>query len=148
GLPRVPVWHYAVVVGVEGGDVILRSGTEQRRVESARRFLKSWQRGDQWAFVAMPPGELPATATAAAYVRSVADAEPLLPPPAAALAYGAALGRWPDDELALFAAAGQKLAARDFDGAIGLYRRLLAIAPSHVAARNNLANALAARGCP
>jgi predicted double-glycine peptidase len=53
GLPRVPVWHYAVVVGVDGDNVILRSGTEQRRIERAARFLRSWQRGSGWAFVAL-----------------------------------------------------------------------------------------------
>ena len=45
GFDRVPVWHYAVVVGLDGDDVILRSGTEQRRVERSARFLRSWQRG-------------------------------------------------------------------------------------------------------
>jgi hypothetical protein len=33
GLERAPVWHYAVVDGIDQGDVILRSGTQQRRVE-------------------------------------------------------------------------------------------------------------------
>src|SRR5690606_16550407 len=35
GLPRFPVWHYAVVVGFdpEQERVLLRSGTERRRAE-------------------------------------------------------------------------------------------------------------------
>jgi hypothetical protein len=149
GLERVPVWHYAVVVGFEGdGDeVILRSGTEQRRIESSARFLRSWQRGANWAFVALEPGELPATATAGAYIRAVAGAEPLLDEAAAQRAYGVALERWPSDELVLFAAAAQRHGAGDLEGATTLYRRLLGAAPRHVAARNNLANVLAARGC-
>src|SRR5690606_22366692 len=106
GVPRIPIWHYAVVVGANGSDVILRSGTERRRVESAARFLRSWQRGDHWAFVPVAPGELPVTATAATYVRALAGAEPLLAAEAAAAAYAAALSRWPDDALVLFAAAG------------------------------------------
>ena len=147
GIDRVPVWHYAVVVGVDGDDVILRSGTEQRRVERGTRFLRSWQRGSNWAFVAVEPGELPASATAGAYVRALAGAEPLLEPSAAQRSYRAALERWPDDELVLFAAAGQRHAARDLAGATTLYRRLLAKAPQHAAARNNLANVLTERGC-
>ena len=147
GVPRVPVWHYAVVVGIDGDDVILRSGTEQRRVERGARFLRSWQRGSNWAFVAVEPGELPATATAGAYVRALAGAEPLLDAAAAERSYRAALERWPSDELVLFAAAGQRLRAGDLAGATALYRQLLAAAPQHAAARNNLANALAARGC-
>jgi hypothetical protein len=147
GLQRAPVWHYAVVVGVNGDDVILRSGAEQRRVERSARFLRTWQRGANWAVVAVTPGELPATATAGTYVRAVAGAEPLLGAPAAERAYRAALERWPSDELVLFAAAGERYAAGDFMSATALYRRLLSAAPQHAAARNNLANVLAARGC-
>ena len=147
GIERVPVWHYAVVVGLDGDDVILRSGTEQRRIERSSRFVRSWHRGSNWAFVAVEPGELPATATAGTYVRALAGAEPLLDLAAAQSAYGAALERWPSDELVLFAAAGQRYGAGDLAGATTLYRRLLGAAPQHGAARNNLANVLAARGC-
>lgn len=147
GLPRFPVWHYAVVVGVAGGDVILRSGTEERRVERAPRFLRSWQRGSSWAFVAVPPGELPATAKPGAYVRALAGAEPLLDAAAAERAYDAALARWPEDELVLFATAARRHASGELDEAEALYRQLLAVAPQHAAARNNLANVLAERGC-
>jgi hypothetical protein len=148
GIDRVPVWHYAVVVGLAGDEVILRSGTEQRRIERDSRFLRSWQRGANWAFVALPPGELPASATPAAYVRAVAGAEPLLDAAAAESSYRAALERWPEDELVLFAAAGQRYAAGDLLEATALYRDLLEVAPQHAAARNNLANVLAERGCP
>jgi len=147
GLPRAPVWHYAVVVGSDGDRVILRSGTEQRRIEQNAKFLRTWQRGANWAFVALEPGELPATATAPAYVRALAGAEPLMAAPQTAAAYAAALERWPNDELVLFAAAGHKLGMRDLLGATALYRQLLAAAPQHAAARNNLANVLAERGC-
>jgi hypothetical protein len=147
GVSRVPVWHYAVVVGLAGDEVILRSGTEERRVEQGSRFLRSWKRGSNWAFVALPPGELPTTATSGAYVRALAGAEPLLAAAAAERSYRAALERWPGDELVLFAAAGQRHAAGDLAGATGLYRELLAAAPQHAAARNNLANVLFARGC-
>ncbi len=147
GLERVPVWHYAVVVGVDGGDVILRSGAEQRRVERGTRFLRTWQRGANWALVAIPPGELPATANAGAYVRAVAGAEPMLAAPAVERAYRAALERWPNDELVLFAAAGERHSAGDLTNATALYRQLVSSVPQHAAARNNLANVLAERGC-
>src|SRR5262249_855454 len=79
-VPRIPVWHYAVVVGYDAGQdaIVLRSGTEQRRLERSSRFLRSWQRGDHWAFVAVEPGSLPATAAPDAYARAVIDAERLL----------------------------------------------------------------------
>jgi hypothetical protein len=148
GVDRVPVWHYAVVVGIEGDQVILRSGTEQRRVEGGARFLRSWRRGSNWAFVALRPGELPASATPGPYVRALAAAELMLEQAAAERGYRAALERWPSDELVLFAAGAQRQAAGDYDDAEALYRRLLAAAPEHAVARNNLANLLAAQGCP
>jgi hypothetical protein len=147
GLDRVPLWHYAVVVGIAGDQVILRSGTEQRRIERASRFLREWKRGSNWAFVALKPGELPATGNAGGYVRALAGAEPMLGAAAAERGYRAALERWPRDELVLFASAGQRYAAGDLVEATTLYRRLLEAAPQHAAARNNLANVLAERGC-
>jgi len=147
GFERVPIWHYAVVVGLDDDRVILRSGTEQRRVERSARFLRSWQRGANWGFVALTPGDIPANATAGAYVRALAGAEPLLDAAAVQRAYGAALERWPDDELVLFTAAGQRYSNGDLETAADLYRQVLTAAPQHVAARNNLANVLAEQGC-
>jgi predicted double-glycine peptidase len=147
GVDRVPVWHYAVVVGVDGDNVVLRSGTEQRRIESGSRFLRSWQRGSNWAFVVVEPGELPATATPDTYVRALAGAELRLDRAAAERSYDAALQRWPGDPLVQFAAAAQRQAAGAATQAMALYREVLATVPQHVAARNNLALLLAERGC-
>jgi tetratricopeptide (TPR) repeat protein len=147
GVDRLPVWHYAVVVGLSGDEVILRSGREQRRVERGSRFLREWQRGASWAFVALKAGELPAADDAGGYIRALAGAEPMLGAEAAEPGYRAALERWPNDELVLFASAGQRHSAGDLAEATALYRRLLAAAPQNAAARNNLANVLAERGC-
>ena len=149
GIERVPVWHYAVVVGFDrdGDRVILRSGAEHRRLERASRFLRSWRRGEHWAFIALRPGEIPATATPARYVRALVGAEPLLPASGTHAAYRTALTEWPEDELVLFAAAARKHDERDLESATLLYRQLIALAPEHAAARNNLANVLAERGC-
>lgn len=147
GVARVPIWHYAVVVGLAGDEVVLRSGMQQRRIESGSRFLREWQRGSNWGFVALAPGELPETATPGGYIRAVAGAEPLLDAAAAERSYRAALERWPSDELVLFASAGQRYTAGDLGEATTLYRRLLTATPQNAAARNNLANVLAERGC-
>lgn len=149
GIERVPYWHYAVVVGIEPerGRVILRSGTERRAVARSAKFLRTWRRADHWAFVTLAPGELPASGTAESYVRALAGAERLLDPAAAERAHAAALARWPDDELVLFAAAANRHTAHDLPAAAALYRRLLAAAPDNAAARNNFANVLAEQGC-
>lgn len=149
GLERVPYWHYAVVVGVDAARerVILRSGTARRAVARSAKFLRTWRRAEHWAFVALTPGELPASGTAESYVRALAGTERLLDPAAAERAHAAALDRWPSDELVLFAAAAQRHAARDLTRAAALYGRLLAAAPGNAAARNNFANVLAEQGC-
>jgi hypothetical protein len=149
GFKRVPVWHYAVVVGfdAERDEVVLRSGKKRRRTEGLDRFLRHIRGGGDWAFVALDPREPPlATATADRYVRGLAGAEPLLGP-AADAAYASALERWPRDPLVLFAAAGRELTAENYAKAASLYETLLDIEPRHAAARNNLANARAAQGC-
>ena len=149
GLKRMPVWHYAVVVGYDAGAdrVTLRSGDEPRRQERLRRFLRQWQLADQWAFVATRPGEIPVTAAPESYVRALVDAEPQLGRRAAALAYDALLERWPAHSLAMFTAANRKFADADLERATDLYRRVLEQEPTHVAARNNLALVLLERGC-
>jgi tetratricopeptide (TPR) repeat protein len=149
GLRRFPVWHYAVVVGFDAdrGAVVLRSGTERRRRERLARFLRSWRRGEQWAFVAAPADNPPATATAERWIRAVADTERMLPRDTAADAFAVARTRWPHDALVLFAAAAHKGAAGRWEAAARDYTALLELDPGHAAARNNLANMLAEGGC-
>jgi tetratricopeptide (TPR) repeat protein len=149
GFKRVPVWHYAVVVGydAEREEVVLRSGKKRRRTEGLKRFLRHIRGGGDWAFVALDPHEPPPpSASPDRYVRGLAGAEPLLGA-AADDAYGSALERWPRNPLVLFAAAGHELAAKRYAEAASLYETLLDIEPHQAAARNNLANARAVQGC-
>lgn len=149
GLPRFPVWHYAVVVGydAERSRIVLRSGTEKRREEKIKRFLRSWARADRWAFVAVRPGELPATADAEAWSRALNDAARVLPADVVADAFDAATARWPASPTALFGAAAYATEAGHYAAAERRYESLLALEPGHAAARNNLAHLLAERGC-
>lgn len=150
GAAWVRRWHFAVVVGVdEARDaVILRSGTERRRVERRARFLRSWERGGRWALLVLSPDQLPATASPTEVARVIENAVGLLPAGVASSAYAAALARWPADPTVLFAAANHAYASARLAEADRLYRRLLAAEPGHVAARNNYANLLLDRGCP
>jgi tetratricopeptide (TPR) repeat protein len=149
GLRRVPVWHYAVVIGFdrERDRVLLRSGAERRRSEPIGRFLRSWQRADQWAFVAVHPAQLPATATPERYIRALSGAADVLEPAAADAAFATAVAQWPQDGLVLFAAGGRHAAAGRWDAAAASYETLLELEPEHAAARNNLANVRAEQGC-
>jgi predicted double-glycine peptidase len=97
GLSFAPAWHYAVLVGydLDAGDVILRSGTTQRAVMPMRTFEHTWKRSGSWAFVALPPGQWPATAQEAAAVEASVGFERNAPPRRAAAVYRSALARWP-----------------------------------------------------
>ena len=97
GISAVPFWHYAVVVGFDlaRAEVVLRSGREHRHVTSLRTFEHTWRRGDYWAVVVLPPGELPQTAEELPYLQSVLALEKLKRWQDTATAYGNALTRWP-----------------------------------------------------
>jgi len=149
GLKRVPVWHYAVVVGFDAAAerVVLRSGAEQRRLERPGRFLRSWELASHWGFVAARPGELPVTATPDVYMRALLGSEHVLPESGTAAAYDAALARWPDDSFVVFLVGVREHGLGRLERAAALYRKVLASDPRHAAARNNLANLLLEQGC-
>ncbi|MGD9835558.1 MAG: PA2778 family cysteine peptidase [Piscinibacter sp.] len=96
GLSWYPAWHYAVLVGydLEAGDVILRSGTTERQVLPMRTFEHTWVRAGSWAFVALPPGQWPATAEEAAVVEAAVGFERAAAPAQAVRAYRSALQRF------------------------------------------------------
>lgn len=148
GVSAIPRWHYAVVVGIdtENDEVVLRSGTDERRVTPTRAFLHTWRRGGYWGLVALKPGELPAAVDRARYFEAVAALEEAGRAEAATAAWGAALSQWPGDTVALFGLANANLALRNFAAAEHAYRTLLDRDSSLLAARNNLALALAEQG--
>ena len=148
GVAAIPRWHYAVVVGIdaERGEIVLRSGTDRRRVIPIRTFLHTWRRGDYWGMVALVPGELPADADRSRYLQAVAALEQTGRVEEAALAWRAALGQWPGDTVALFGLANAQLALQDFAAAEASYRDLLQRDAGLLAARNNLAVALSEQG--
>jgi len=149
GLDRFPVWHYAVVVGFDPArrEVLLRSGTEHRRREPLKRFLRSWARADHWAFVAAAPDEPPVTADADGWIRAVTDAARVLAPSSADAALHAATSRWPNAPIVMYASAVRAGEAGRWEDAARAYAMLLEHEPGNVAARNNLANMLAEGGC-
>lgn len=141
-------WHYAVVIGIDvaSGEVVLRSGTDRRRVTSLDTFLRTWQRGGYWAVVLLHPGKLPADPDRDKYFTAIADFETAGEPQFASKAWEAALQYWPGDPLALFGKASAEFRQGQFKASEQSYRLLLAEQPEMHAARNNLAYALAEQG--
>ncbi|WP_346287492.1 PA2778 family cysteine peptidase [Zoogloea sp.] len=138
-----PQWHYAVVVGYDlaEGRVILRSGSERRLVMPIADFDRSWAKGGRWAFVALPPERLPASATEADYVSAVADLE-RVSPAAAGRAYGTALRAWPTNLFAHMALGNAAYRRHEPEVALEHYRQALREHPDAADAWNNLAQVL------
>jgi tetratricopeptide (TPR) repeat protein len=147
GSRGAPQWHYAVAIGYEPGRVLLRSGVDERLALRESRFLGTWFRGDAWALVALKPGELPADDDASRYLAAAAAFETAARPEDARAAFEAATRRWPGEPAAWLGLGNARLRAADVAGAEQAWRRALDVAPRHVAARNNLAELLARRGC-
>lgn len=148
GIAAIPRWHYAVVIGIDtqSDDIVLRSGTDRRRITGSRTFLKTWQRSEYWGFVALRPDELPANVNRGRYFEAIADLESAGQLDEASIAWQTALQKWPADPVALFGLGNTRLKGGDAAAAEKRFREALQQDPGAVVARNNLAIALAKQG--
>ncbi len=143
-----PIWHYSVVVGFDpdARTVILRSGEQARHQEPYELFRRTWTRAKRWGIVVLPPGQLPATATAHNYLQAAAALEQVAGARTALPAYRAGVTHWPDSAPLWIALANGLQAQGDLDGAEHALRAALDHDPSNAIAYNNLAMVLADRG--
>lgn len=149
GLDWLPRWHYAVVMGYDLGtqELVLRSGTEPRRITQFGVFLNTWNRSRRWGIVVLTPGSLPARVQPAGYLDAVSGLEALGKLEAARTAYRAATERWPDQGVAWLGLGNSEYALGRYPEAEAAFRRALDIKPGEFATWNNLAYSLAARQC-
>jgi hypothetical protein len=125
GLSIAPRWHYAVLVGYDLAtrEVVLRSGTTERELMGFALFERTWARAGHWAFVALPPGRLPLTASDADAVQAAIAFERVAPPGQALRAYDSLVERWPDNLLAGLGQGNARFAAGDHAGAALAFQR-------------------------
>lgn len=142
-LALLPQWHYAVVVGYDLGDntIVLRSGRDKRLTMSLAGFDRSWTKAGRWAFVALPPDQLPATAREDDVVAAAAALE-RASPAAARRAYQMALGAWPLNLAARIGSGNAAYAMHQLDAAQTDYRQATIDHPDAADAWNNLAQVL------
>ena len=141
-----PRWHYAVVIGLDEDRVVLRSGTERRRLTPVSTFVRTWRRSGEWAVVALRPDEFPATLDRDRWFRALVAVEAAGQTELAAAAWASAVRRWPDAAVARFGHANSLFALGRLDEAEAGFRELLAERPGLAAARNNLAEVLLEQG--
>lgn len=148
GLSFAPSWHYAVVVGydLDRELIWLRSGTYQRFEMTLSTFERTWARSQHWAFVAKPPGVLPASIDAAQAARALIAFEQKAPAAAAEHAYQAAVQRWPDDLVLLMGAGNSAYRNGDIASAHHAFQSAAEQHPQSAAAHNNLASILMEQG--
>jgi tetratricopeptide (TPR) repeat protein len=140
GLSWFPRWHYAVLVGYDlaAREVLLRSGTTEREVMGFTLFERTWARGAHWAFVALPPGQLPVSAGEVDAVQAAIAFERVAPPAQALRAYDSLVARWPANFLAGLGQGNARFAAGDVAGAAAAFERVAQLHDS-AAAWHNLA---------
>lgn len=150
GLPILPRWHYAVVIGYDAATdkFILRSGEKRRQEWRARTFMVAWHNGGRWALVVLRPGETPASANPTLYLEAAADFERGASAADSRLAFDAAVKRWPDEAVAWIGRGTAEYRAGNFPAAARDYAAALRLDAGNVGARNNLAQALLDLGCP
>ena len=143
----LPQWHYAVVVGFDLAQktLTLRSGTTPRLVMSISDFDRSWARSERWAFVALPPDRLPASASELEYVQAAAAFERVMPA-MGPRAYQTALNVWPKNLFARLALGNAAYRQQQLGEAGAQYRQATVDHPESGDAWNNLAQVLFEQG--
>lgn len=143
-----PQWHFAVAVGydLERGEIILHSGRQIRRVTPLSTFARTWERGERWAVVVLPPDSLPASTTQAPVLQAAAGLERAGRLDDATLAYRAILTRWPNSVGAQIGLGNARYGLGDLAGAAAALRVAIDGNPQMPMLWNNLAYVLADQG--
>jgi len=149
GLNWMPRWHYAVAIGydLERQELVLRSGTEPRRITPFRVFLNTWNRSAQWGIVMLAPGTFGARTQATPYLAAASALESLGRHQEARAAYQASTERWPDTPVAWLGLGNTDYALGHARQAEAAFRRALQTEAKTAVAWNNLAYALSTLRC-
>jgi tetratricopeptide (TPR) repeat protein len=148
GLPSRPHWHYAVVVGYDlaANRIVMRSGGQPRLARKAPGWLRQWDWAGRWALVLLRPEEWPVAADRDRLLGALADFEDAADPAAAQMAWRNAASRWPREPSVWLGVGNTAYALADLAAAEDAYRQALALDPTYLPARLNLASALGDAG--
>jgi peptidase C39-like protein/tetratricopeptide repeat protein len=141
-------WHYAVAVGYDyqAGELLLRSGQNERQALPFAAHEMVWKRSGYWAMVVVPPERIPATAEKSRWLESIAALERAGGAKSARLAYATFLERWPDSVNAEIGLANAHHALGELAEAERVLRDAARREPESVVVLNNLAQTLSDLG--
>lgn len=149
GVSWYPVWHYAVAIGydLESKEIILHSGSREEYHVALSVFERTWQRGNSWALVPLPPNDLPHDDNAVQLIKAAQALEETGHVEPAYLAYHAASQRWPENIAAVMGTGNTFYALGKYSQASESFRQATELDPLSGAAYNNLAVSLLAESC-
>lgn len=124
----------------------LHSGEEAERIESFRRFDATWARSERWAFVALPPGELPSGVGEQSALQAIAAFEQVQGAETTLPAWEAFVERFPGSGMGYFALGNARYTAGNAAGAIEALRNAVRQRDDLGAAWLNLGLLLQAQG--
>lgn len=141
GLGIAPVWHYGVLTGydLDRKTVTLNSGQNDTMEMALNDFLHSWDGGDRWAMVVLPPDRQPAHADEVDLLRAAAALERVGQFGAAEIAYRTGAARWPKNWLWSFGLGNALYGQGNLSAARLAFAHALRLDPNAEAAETNLA---------
>jgi tetratricopeptide (TPR) repeat protein len=141
-------WHYAVAIGYDydAGQLIMRSGEDERATLRLYFHEFVWRRSGYWAMVVMPPERIPATADEERWLSAVAALERTGNAAGARTAYATFLKRWPANTNAAVGLANSWHSLGELKEAEAVLRDAARRAPESVIVLNNLAQTLSDQG--
>lgn len=144
-----PQWHYAVVIGYDfaSGEVILHSGiTREYRLNFAT-FERTWQRGNYWLLLMLPPDKSSTQLNPFVYAKAAQDLLNTQQRASGVAALQNATQQWPDYWLPYFLLGNYYVASQP-ELAGHWFAKGLPYAKSQAPYLNNYAMLLSSQGCP
>ncbi|HEX5361574.1 MAG TPA: PA2778 family cysteine peptidase [Fluviicoccus sp.] len=148
GLAVYPLWHFAVVTGVDMSrrEFRMHSGRTRDLRIGFSAFERTWARSGYWALLVLDPGALPDWAEAGRVLPQLAALEKYGEAAAALPGYRRAAALWPKNALAWLGLANASVRLDHREEAESSFRQLAAAFPDFAPGFNNFADFLRQQG--
>ncbi len=144
-----PIWHYSVVTGRDPSNeyLLLHSGRHKYYRSSWTTFENTWRRGNYWALIVAPAGDIPSSASEEDVIKAALNLEKVGKLRAAQLTYSAAIERWPTNFAAHVGLANSFMQLEEPLAASQAYKHALQLNKQSAEVLNNFAYSAFELGC-